>query len=117
VQLIVLKIEVPFPRRKQVLLLPNRKLADQIMSECLEISGSSREFMTNFHNKRALVTRQATLRISPKRFRSDLLDSLLSLQEIEDIKKEITYYWRSKIAINEIQRFLSLRTKSLPLCL
>ncbi len=44
-------------------------------------------------------------RILPKRFRSDLLEALLSLEDIKVIKREIVFYWSSQVKSNESMRF------------
>jgi len=51
-------------------------------------------------------------RILPKRFRSDLLEALLSLEDTKDIKREITFYWSSQVKLNESMRFSDEQKKA-----
>ncbi len=48
---VVLMIEVPFPRRKQIALIPNQKLAVSFTIECLKDSASSENFLRALHQK------------------------------------------------------------------
>jgi len=90
---VLINLSTPLPGKKPFLLVLNKKLTASITLKSLfnttDSEGFLRELEKNFRPKEAL------LKIEKKDHRSDLLTTLLNLNDLKDIKKEISDYWIS----------------------
>jgi len=106
---IIIEISVPLPTKKHFLLLPNRKMANELTLKCLEDSSDSEEFLRRFHQ--GYQKDKALVKIYQKKYKSDLLEKLLDLDELKEVRREIREYSKSQLCVNEIQRFRESKEK------
>ena len=104
-------VNVPFPRPRIKLLLPNRALAEKLTTENLCISNSSLPFLTNMETSLRIFFHQAIKVVKPLKWENKLLHKILQANENNEIQKIISNYWNDLISIHEITRFSSESNK------
>ena len=100
-----IKVKVPFPRPRIKLILPNRTLAEKITIQNLSFSHNSSSFLYNMEQSLRNLYNEAAKVVKPPKWENKLLHRILESEEIHEVKKIISNYWKEQITANEVARF------------
>ena len=100
---VMFNIRVQLNRSSRKVLVPNKTAFKRITKRVLEDSTNSPEFLDQVRCLSKNTSPFMVLR--PRQYKNELLTTLLRCDEILQIRKEISYYWRALISVNELTRF------------
>ena len=100
-----ININVPFPKPRLKLRIPNKSLAQKITIQNLLDSQDAFSFLAKMEQSLRDLYNQSMKTLKPPRWENKLLHNILESDESNEIRKIIRNYWRDLINSNEIARF------------
>ncbi len=91
--------------KKTPLRIPNRKLAVTLTKSALTTSHNAVSFLTKIHEGYMQNKHSRFTNYKQKRFKLDLLEAMLGMEEDTDISEVIRRYWEGLLTTNELMRF------------
>ena len=106
--LILWDIQIPIPKLKPYLKLPNRKLANHVTIKALLQSKNATQFLTHIARSRKALKNKIFIKIKHKKIQKPNIETLLKMNEDCDAIEIIRDYWENFNKEIENQRFSTL---------